>query len=133
MCSRENPAGTHLVNSCQTSASAFFNFNRPWANRLKKSGSKIFKRPLSSETMQPLNRNRVFLIAGLTLTGVLAGAAWFQTHPPDSEHPGSSRESSKAALNAGTGRELKDESLTPDERGFSQATATLQTNSGTIR
>ncbi len=83
--------------------------------------------------MQPLNRNRVFLIAGLTLTGVLAGAAWFQTHPPDSDHPDSLLDSSKAALTIETGNELTDERFTPDERGFSKATATLQTNSGTIR
>jgi peptidylprolyl isomerase len=79
------------------------------------------------------NRSRIQVLAGLALAGVLTGAVWFQTHPPDLDPTGSqgggpSSPSKRPAL-----PELAPERLATDELGLSAATASLETSQGTIR
>jgi peptidylprolyl isomerase len=72
-------------------------------------------------------------LAIIAVAGVLAGAVWFQTHPPDLDL---SRGGTSDIKKADPGKNLPDISGTqwaPDERGLSGATAVLETAQGKIK
>ena len=79
------------------------------------------------------NRTRIQIFSGLLLAGVLTGAVWFQTHPPDLNSSGSSATGQTSETRRPVQPELAADRLIPDEQGLSAATASLETSQGTIR
>ena len=86
--------------------------------------------------MQPSPRSSLFVYLAVALVGVILGAAWFQTHPPDSEL-GTEQSMPKKLAN----RLFNKSQLPPlanavwatDPDGLSKLTANLKTNHGNIR
>jgi len=83
-------------------------------------------------------RKNTLITAGVVLLGVLAGASWFQTHPPDSESESSRTGLLKRAITGASEDPNRTRTLTErigavDSQGLSQVAANLRTNHGSIR
>jgi len=83
--------------------------------------------------MLPRSSSTRIILAALVVAGILAGAVWFQTHPPDLDltrnrpHDGKKGELRKKLP------DISESQWTTDERGLSGATAVLETAQGRIK
>ena len=83
--------------------------------------------------MLPRSTSLRITLASIGVAGILAGAVWFQTHPPDLDlSRGGASNPKKVELTKDL-PDISESQWAPDEKGLSGATAVLETAQGKIK
>lgn len=83
--------------------------------------------------MLPRSTPMRITLAAIAALGILAGAVWFQTHPPDLDLSGSGAADTKKSERAKKLPDITEAQWAPNEKGLSGVTAVLETAQGHIK